>query len=126
MQNLLSSLNFHECEFTNPSLIRTLYFWVFYSFYSFQFDSERERECFKEWLTNIYVIIGVIQSKEDVDCERFRELCEITMLKLKVVFPWALIGFSVHETLGHIVDIMEDFGGTGLGHISEVSTVLQT
>ena len=89
-----------------------------------QFDEEHaavERWALNKWFTYCHVTIGIVASKmRKVDVDRFRGYCFEAMVHLKTFFPWALISYAVHETLGHIADFMEVFGCTGLGHLSEV------
>ena len=73
-----------------------------------------------KWFTYCYVTMGIVASKRRVDVDRFRGFCLEGMLILKTFFPWALISWATHETLGHVADLMEAFGGFGLGHLSEV------
>ena len=79
-----------------------------------------------KWFAYCYVIMGIVASKQrKVDVDRFRGFCLEAMLVLKTFFPWANISWATHETMGHVADLMEAFGGTGLGHLSEVLLFIQ-
>ena len=93
----------------------------YYKTFITQFDNEVEEWALRKWFGYVYVIMGIIKSKQrQVDCDRFHGFCFEAMVLLKTFFPWANISYAVHETMGHIADLMKWFGGTGLGHLSEV------
>ena len=101
---------------------------IFKLFQFDQFDPQHadvERWALNKWLSYCYVIIGIVQSKmRKVDCDSFRGYCFEAMVHLKTFFPWANISYACHEVMGHVADFMQAFGSTGLGHLSEVPTLI--
>ena len=73
-----------------------------------------------KWFQFCFIAMGIIQSKRKVNMPWFKRFCHNAQVHLKTHFRWANIGFATHEIFSHVADFMEEFGGTGLGHLSEV------
>ena len=73
-----------------------------------------------KWFQFCFIAMGIIQSKRKVNMAWFKRFCHNAQVHLKTHFRWANIGYATHEIFSHVADFMEEFGGTGLGHLSEV------
>ena len=88
-----------------------------------QIIKEAVPEQFQQGLLELHRDIGVIlrimACTRRVNVPEYRKFMKETNLLLIREFPWAAINWTLHGCLSHSADLMEIYGGRGLGDLSE-------
>ena len=65
------------------------------------------------------IIRVLVSQHHEIDIVWYKELCTETLLKIREIFPWAVISPSLHRVLAHSWEIIANNDGKGLGSESE-------
>ena len=77
------------------------------------------KENIKKLHQNLSVLLRVISSTSEVDCEELSKLTMETSLFIPTEFKWAEINFTLHGLLHHSVELIVSNSGWSIGTLSE-------
>ena len=78
------------------------------------------------WIfTRLAAIVIVMNSSEDeIDIQKYSQLCKDVSVKIVVTFGWARMSESIHRILAHSPELIQSNNNRGLGgHSEEVSAL---
>ena len=68
---------------------------------------------------NISVILRLMSSTEQIDCEKYSTFCKETSLIIAVELPWVEQNYTLHGALAHSAELMYLNNGWSIGMFSE-------
>ena len=80
---------------------------------------DKYKETIKELHRNLTVILRVVSSSNEIDCEKLHQLTLQTSLLLAEKLPWVSINYTLHGLLHHSVEQIQLNSSYSLGSLSE-------
>lgn len=81
--------------------------------------SSEDRKAAEKYGFMLAIILRIMQSSQEIDVERYEELCKELYVHLLTELKWVSITPSLHKLLGHSAELIEANGRCGLKKLSE-------